>query len=103
MMNKVNNNDNKTVTPGQRAWLRFTANKRGYYSLWIFGFIFILSLFAEVLSNDKPLWVSYQGEWYVPILVSYSEKTFGGDFETEADYIDPYVRKLITEGDNWAI
>lgn len=103
MTNTVNSNENTIVTPGQRAWLRFTANKRGYYSLWIFGVVFILSLFAEVISNDKPLLVSYQGEWYVPILVSYSEKTFGGDFETEADYIDPYVRKLITQGDNWAI
>jgi len=92
-----------TIKPGGRAWQRLVANKRGYYSLWIFGVLFIISLFAEVLSNDKPLLVSYQGEWYVPILVTYSEKTFGGDFDTEADYIDPHVRKLITEGDNWAI
>lgn len=91
------------LTPEQRAWRRFKANKRGYYSLWIFSIVFILSLVAEVLSNDKPLLISYQGELYSPILFTYSEKTFGGDFETEADYIDPYVRKLITEGDNWAI
>lgn len=103
MMTENNNQNNKPVTPGQRAWSRFTANKRGYLSLWIFSIVFIISLFAEVISNDKPLLVSYQGEWYVPILVSYSEKTFGGDFETEADYIDPYVRSLITQGDNWAI
>lgn len=91
------------MTPEQRAWRRFKANKRGYYSLWIFGILFVLSIFAEVLSNDKPLLVSYEGELYSPILFIYSESTFGGDFETEADYIDPYVRKLITEGDNWAI
>jgi microcin C transport system permease protein len=91
------------LTPEQRAWRRFKANKRGYVSLWIFGILFVLSLFAEVLSNDKPLLISYQGELYTPIFVTYTEKTFGGDFETEADYIDPYVRKLITEGDNWAI
>ncbi|MEJ2140786.1 MAG: ABC transporter permease [Gammaproteobacteria bacterium] len=90
-------------TPEQRAWRRFKANKRGYFSLWIFGILFILSLFAEVLSNDKPLLISFQGELYSPILFTYTEKTFGGDFETEADYIDPYVRNLITEGDNWAI
>ena len=91
------------LTPEQRAWRRFKANKRGYVSLWIFAILFVLSLFAELLSNDKPLLISYQGELYTPIFVTYSEKTFGGDFETEADYIDPYVRKLITDGDNWAI
>lgn len=99
----VLSNNQKHITPGQRAWRRFTANRRGYYSLWIFGFLFIASLFAEVLSNDKPLLVSYKGELYVPVLLTYSEKTFGGDFDTEADYIDPHVRTLITEGDNWAI
>ncbi|MGD8484027.1 MAG: ABC transporter permease [Thioalkalispiraceae bacterium] len=87
----------------RRAWNRFRANKRGYFSLWIFGILFVLSLFAELLSNDKPLLISYQDELYVPILVSYPETTFGGDFDTEADYIDPYVRELITTGDNWAI
>lgn len=100
------NTDIKTtdhLTPEQRAWRRFKANKRGYYSLWVFGVLFVFSLFAEVLSNDKPLLVSYQAELYSPILFTYSEKTFGGDFETEADYIDPYVRDLITSGDNWAI
>lgn len=91
------------LTPGQRAWRRFRSNKRGYYSLWIFSILFLLSLFAEVLSNDKPLLIYYQGELYSPIIKTYSEKTFGGDFETEADYIDPYVRNLITQGDNWAL
>ncbi len=88
---------------GNRAWKRFRANRRGYYSLWIFVILFVLSLFAEILSNDKPLLIYYQGDYYVPIVKSYPETTFGGDFETEADYVDPYVKKLITEGDNWAI
>mgnify|MGYP000394865256 CR=1 FL=1 len=86
-----------------RAWRRFRANKRGYYSLIIFVLLFGLSLFAEVLSNDKPLIVYYDGGYYFPLLKSYSEKTFGGDFDTEADYVDPYVEKLITQGKNWAI
>ncbi len=88
---------------GNRAWKRFRANRRGYYSLWIFIILFVFSLFAEVLSNDKPLLIYYQGNYYTPFIKSYPETTFGGDFETEADYVDPYVKKLITEGDNWAI
>ena len=85
------------LSPKQRSWKRFKANKRGYYSLIIFTTLFVLSLFAEVLSNDKPLIISYKGEFYFPVLVSYSETTFGGDFETEADYKDSYLRKKIAE------
>jgi len=86
-----------------RAWQRFRANRRGYYSLWIFVFLFVLSLFAEVLSNNKPLIVHYEGHWYFPVAVSYAETVFKGDFDTEADYLDPYVRGRITSGNNWAI
>lgn len=91
------------ISPGRRAWLRFKANRRGYISLWLFSILFISSLFAEVLFNDKPLLVNYQGELYFPFAKSYPETAFGGDFETEADYADPYVRELITAGDNWVI
>ena len=91
------------VTESSRAWKRFKANKRGYYSLWVFIILFGLSLFAEILSNDKPLLVYYENSLYIPVLKSYSETTFGGDFETEADYSDPYVRKLLTKNNNWAI
>ncbi|MDA3869755.1 MAG: ABC transporter permease [Gammaproteobacteria bacterium] len=91
------------ITPGQRSWLRFKGSRRGYVSLWLFSILFILSLFAEVLFNDKPLLVNYQDDYYVPFLVSYPETTFGGDFETEADYTDEYVRERITQGDNWVI
>ena len=56
----------------------------------------VLSLFAEVLSNDKPLVVRYEGQTYFPVLRDYSEKTFGGDFETPADYLDPFIRERIT-------
>lgn len=89
------------ASPGQRAWYRFKANKRGYYSLWIFGVLFILSLFAEILSNDKPLIVQYQNEFYFPIVKSYPETTFGGDFETEADYQDEYIREILSKDGNW--
>ena len=86
-----------------RAWRRFKRNRRGYVSLWIFAILFGLSLFAEVLSNDKPLAVSFQGELYFPLLKAYPETTFGGDFDTPADYLDPYVRDRLESGDNWAI
>lgn len=91
------------LSPWQRSWRRFRANRRGYVSLWIFSILFVLSLGAEVLSNDKPLIIHFEGQYYFPILEAYPETTFGGDFETEADYTDPYVRTLITAGDNWAL
>ena len=86
-----------------RSWKRFKANKRGYYSLWLFITLFGLSLFAELLSNDKPLLVYYENSFYVPVLKVYPETTFGGNFETEADYVDPYVKDLLNKNDNWAI
>jgi len=91
------------ASPGQRAWFRFKSNKRGYYSLWIFSILFVLSFFAEVLSNDKPLIIQYQNEYYFPILKTYPETTFGGDFETEADYHDEYIREILSKDGNWFI
>jgi microcin C transport system permease protein len=101
-MNPTGSNS-RYLSPGQRSWLRFKSNRRGYVSLWVFGILFICSLFAEVLFNDKPLLVQYEGDYYFPFLVSYPETTFGGDFETEADYSDVYVRELIKQGGNWVI
>ena len=91
------------LTPGQRSWLRFKSNRRGYVSLWLFSILFSLSLVSEVLFNDKPLLVNYQDEVYFPFLVSYPETTFGGDFETEADYADEFVREQISNNTNWVI
>lgn len=91
------------VKESSRAWKRFKANKRGYYSLWLFIILFGLSLFAELLSNDKPLLIYYENAFYMPILKTYPETTFGGDFATEADYVDPYVKKLLNKNGNWAI
>jgi microcin C transport system permease protein len=93
----------KSLSPGQRAWLRFKRNRRGVLSLWIFSIAFVVSLFAEVISNDRPLIVVYQGETYLPLLQSYPEKTFGGDFETPTDFLDPFIERSIREGSNWAI
>lgn len=93
----------KSPSPGRRAWLRFRRNRLGFWSLVVFTTLVVLSLFAEVLSTDKPLVVRYEGQTYFPVLRDYSEKTFGGDFETPADYLDPFIRERITEGGNWAV
>ena len=76
----------------RRRLLNFRANRRGYWSLWIFTFLFLISLFAEFLANDKPIFIQYDGQIFFPILVSYPETIFGGDFETEAEYSDPEVQ-----------
>jgi microcin C transport system permease protein len=83
--------------------LRFKRNRLGYWSLVIFCTMVVLSLMAEVLSNDRPLIVRYEGTTYFPVLRDYSEQTFGGDFPTPADYLDPFIRERITTGNNWAI
>ena len=73
----------------------FKSNKRGYYSLWLFSFIFIITLFAEFIANDKPILISYKNNFYTPVFNIYSETVFGGDFDSEADYKDEYVQELI--------
>jgi microcin C transport system permease protein len=91
------------MTPlAQRRLQLFRANKRGFYSLWIFLALFFLSLFAELIANDKPILLRYKGEFYAPVLYSYSEKDFGGDFETAAAYRDPFLKERI-EADGWMI
>ena len=86
-----------------RRWQNFKANRRGYYSLWIFLVLFVVSLFAEFIANDKPFLIKYDGEFYFPAIVSYAETTFGGEFETAADYRDPFVQKKIAEKDGYML
>jgi microcin C transport system permease protein len=81
----------------RRRWQSFKANRRGYVAFWIFMVLFVISLFAEFIANDKPFYVSFEGESYFPAVVTYPETAFGGDFETAADYRDPYLQKLIAE------
>ncbi|MBI1889398.1 MAG: ABC transporter permease [Burkholderiales bacterium] len=95
--------ESKPLSPRQQMWGRFKRNRLGYVSLIVFTILFVLSLFAEVLSNDKPLLVHYQGQYYTPLWHDYPETTFGGDFPTPADYLDPFIRTRLTQGDNWAI
>ncbi len=87
----------------QRRWRNFCNNRRGYWSLWIFLALFTLSLFAEVIANDRPLLVRHEGKFYTPFLVAYPETTFGGDFETETKYRDPFVADLIAEKGGWML
>ncbi|MBX3587579.1 MAG: ABC transporter permease [Ramlibacter sp.] len=92
-----------SLSPGRRAWRRFRQNRLGFVSLVIFCTLVVLSLFAELISNDKPLVVHYNGSYYFPLVRDYPETTFGGDFLTPTDYLDPYIRKKMSEGPNWAI
>ncbi len=91
------------ITPLARRRLdSFLAHRRGYWSLWIFMILFVVALFSELIANDKPFIVYYEGSIYSPVLQAYPETLFGGEFETEADYSDPYVRQVISEG-GWMI
>ncbi|HCQ70951.1 MAG: ABC transporter permease [Alphaproteobacteria bacterium] len=88
----------------QRRLQQFKANKRGYVSLWLFMGLFLVALMADFVANDKPLLIGYQGGIYTPIFSFYPETTFGGDFDTEADYRDPFVQDLIVgEGQGWMV
>ena len=92
-----------SVSPTRRAWLRFRRNRLGFVSLVIFCALVFLSLAAELVSNDRPLLVVYQGHAYWPIARDYPETTFGGDFATPTDYLDPFIRQKLSEPGNWAI
>jgi microcin C transport system permease protein len=94
---------NVSASPARRAWLRFKKNRMGFWSLVAFCVLVGLSLCAELISNDRPLMVRYEGQTYVPMLKDYSEKTFGGDFETPTDYLDPFIRDKLAQSGNWAI
>ena len=92
-----------SLSPSRRVWQRFRKDRRGYISLLIFSVLFVVSLFAEFISNDRPLLVRYNGQWMVPIAHDYSERVFGGDFESPADYLDPFIRQQLSKDGNWAI
>jgi len=86
----------------RRRVASFRTSHRGYWSLWIFLTLFVLSLGADVLANDRPLLVRYDGHFYVPVLRAHAETAFGGQLPTEAAYRDPYVRRLI-EARGWMV
>lgn len=92
-----------SISPSRRAWQRFKRNRLGYWSLVIFCVLVVASLFAEVLSNDRPLVVRYEGQTYFPIFQDHAETVFGGDFDTATDYLDPFIQEQLSRGDNWAL
>jgi len=84
-------------------WDKFLKNNRNKYSLYIFIILFVLSLFAEIISNDKPIILKMDEKIYFPIIISYTDKEFGGYFDTEADYKDDFIASRLEEESNWAI
>ena len=91
------------LTPlARRRLANFRANRRGFWSLWIFLALFVASLFAEFIANDRPLLVVYEGHLFCPVFADYPESAFGGEFPTEADYRDPFIGKQISDH-GWAL
>ncbi|WP_394170242.1 ABC transporter permease [Saccharospirillum alexandrii] len=91
------------LSPVNRArWLRFKANRRAWWSLWIFTIVFALSLVSELVANEEPLLIWYEGKPYFPLVQDYTELDFGGDFDLMADYRDPYLQELI-ESSGWIL
>ena len=87
-----------TLSPlNRRRWENFTRNRRGYWAMWVFLVLFLVSLFAEFIANDKPFLIMMEGKVYFPAVVTYPETKFGGDFETAADYRDPFLQELIAK------
>ncbi len=92
-----------SASPSRRAWLRFKRNRLGFWSLVIFCTLVVLSLGAELISNDRPIIARYEGQTYFPMFKDYAEKTFGGDFATNTDYLDPFIRAQLAKPGNWAL
>ncbi|MEN9843449.1 MAG: hypothetical protein RLZZ612_1278 [Pseudomonadota bacterium] len=103
MNSKEHKEQSLPLSPTRRAWGRFKRNRLGYWSLWAFVGMVVLSLAAELISNDRPWLVRYQGQWYVPLVQDYPETVFGGDFPTPTDYLDPFIQQRLAQDGNWAI
>ena len=92
-----------SLSPSALAWQRFRRNRLGFVSLVLFVLLFVISLAAEFVSNDKPLVARYQGQWYAPVFKNPPETAFGGDFATPTDFLDPFIRQQFQQPGNWAI
>ncbi|WP_107928980.1 ABC transporter permease [Neisseria animaloris] len=85
------------------TWRAFKQHKRGWLALRLLAVLFVITLAAPLWSNDKPLWIHYNGQYYFPLVNTYHETEFGGDFDTPADYLDPLIKRNITGGGNYAV
>jgi microcin C transport system permease protein len=92
-----------SLSPSAIAWKRFKRNRLGFVSLILFVLLFVMSLAAELVSNDKPLVASYKGTLYFPILTNPPETEFGGDFQTPTDFLDPFIQQQFAQAGNWAV
>ncbi|MDH3236005.1 MAG: ABC transporter permease [Alphaproteobacteria bacterium] len=93
-----------TISPiSARRLANFRANRRGVWSLWLFLLLFVVSLFAEFIANDKPLLVWYDGGLYSPVIRPHPETTFGGDFATTADFTDEFLIENIKKKGGWVV
>jgi microcin C transport system permease protein len=92
-----------SVSPSRRLWLRFKRQRLGYWSLIIFLSLYGLSLAGELISNEKPLVIYYQGQWYFPLINTYQESVFGGNLPIFADYNDPFIREQLSKPGNFAL
>ena len=91
------------LSPNQRAWQRFKRSRIGLWSLWVFGVMLVLSLLADVISNDKPLVAHYDGQTYFPLFSNPPEVQFGGDFRTQTDWSDPFIAVQFDKSGNWML
>ena len=91
------------LSPGRRAWLRFRRNRVGFVSFWLLLALLLLSLAAELLSNDRPLVAVYEGRWWFPVLHNPPERAYGGDFETPTDWSDPFIAQQFAKPGNWRL
>ena len=92
-----------SLSPSALAWQRFRRNRLGFVSLVLFVLLFVISLAAEFVSNDKPLVARYQVQWYAPVFKNPPETAFGGDFATPTDFLDPFIRQQFQQPGNWAV
>ena len=92
-----------SLSPNQRAWARFKRNRIGYVSLWVFLVLLVVTTFAELVSNDRPLVARHNGQWFVPVVHNPPEKLLGGDFGTPTDWNDPLIKREFAKPGNWAL
>ena len=92
-----------SLSPNQRAWARFKRNRLGYVSLIIFATVLLLTTFAELVSNDRPLVARYDGQWFFPVVNNPPEMRFGGDFKSQTDWHDPFIRQQFAKDGNFAL